>query len=1045
MHISQKCFPSKYIYQFFPLIVLILSITFLPAGESKAEIVTLAKAGVPEAVIVVSKNPAPTEKFAAQELKHYLDKITGASFKIVNERPGSGYAIILGNTEYTRKAGIDVNKLERDEFIIDAKGKKLFIAGKDEKGKKAEIIFSLKVNPDADMSINSGRIHFRPPLWDFDKATLLGAYRFLEKLGVRWFFPGPEGEVLPENKNLSFNFSKAYHSRPDYKLRSISPSFWPGNVLKYFKKIQPHPVNADEYKNLGWTARQNKLWEIRMGDTGKWLAFNHSYPRSHWKKRFAVQHPEYFALLRNGKRDLPEDLKDHKYRYHLCFTNPGVFKENLKDIDAFFSGKPASARAIPMSSSLKDTSGWNPASAYKNTFSLLPHDSFKPCRCKNCAKLLHDELDYGALSSDLVWGFVKKTALEVQKKWPGKYVTCLAYSSFSQPPVNFKTLPDNVIIGLCPHSSPPLNKTYNTVARKNYNKYMELIKRWSEYNNQPLLIWSHNLYRWAQPSHKYIPMHIPHHLGRLLKGMKKYAAFAFIQNDIDNVFYEHINRYVMQKVLWDANADVDELIDDYIKKYYGPQAYDIMKKFYADLEAKCMKIAKLQAGRMVVYESIFNRKCIDNYKNMIKQALKLTKSTKYHKRVQYVEKYIVAGIEKGYDEFKDKLSKVKSGSSVPVYYTAEPIKIDAKIDEKSWEKSEVLELVNNVNSQKPEWKTEVRFLWDKENIYFAFDCYSPNIQREFKNKEYDFIEIFLDDNNDKDSYHQILIKNNGELLDIFFEGGGEQGNPSWASGVKKAIKVKKDGWVIEGAIPIKNLKGGGIIKERQPWGMNVCRTIVKPPKKEDKFNTFSKIIVGKFAQPDLFAKIYFAKEPAKKPVVNPDNLITNSSFENWLSPSVPDNWQPHFSGKSSIAKDCAIVHSGKYSARLEVKDKAALLYKVLLTPRSGASKPVHLVLKDGKYRLTYFWRSLKGKMFISLAIQDTDNKIWHRFDPDKNSWIKSTQKYQYFIIKGTPDKWNKTEFEFTLDFPRLHGYLFFRGVNNDTLYIDDVSLEKIVK
>jgi len=39
--------------------------------------------------------------------------------------------------------------------------------------------------------------------WYFERGTLNGTYRFLEELGVRWFFQGPKGTVVPERKKLT--------------------------------------------------------------------------------------------------------------------------------------------------------------------------------------------------------------------------------------------------------------------------------------------------------------------------------------------------------------------------------------------------------------------------------------------------------------------------------------------------------------------------------------------------------------------------------------------------------------------------------------------------------------------------------------------------------------------------------------------------------------------------------------------------------------------------------------------------------------------------
>jgi hypothetical protein len=1036
MHENYLAIPE---YRYPAAILVFVFFIFLSVSAFPAEnTVALAESGKAEAVIVIPSKAAPTEKFAARELKYYLDRISGASFKIVNQRPDSGYAIVLGDADSARKAGIDVDKLGRDEFIICVKGKTLFIAGKDEKGKKADRIFSLAEEPESEMKRSAGKQHFIYYKWDFDMATLLGVYRFLEKLGVRWFFPGQEGELVPRHEKLLFTLSKPLRFSPDFKMRTASPYFWPGNIFDYLED-KSFLVSPDEYKDLKWTAKKYKLWTIRMGGDGKWLAFNHSYPRTYWKERFAREHPEYFALLGNGKRDLPANLEDRSYRYHLCFTNPGTFKENLNDIDAFFSGEPASARKIPVTSKTRDTAGWDTAAAYRDTFSLLPHDSFKPCRCEECAKLLRDDLRYDALASDLVWGFVRKTAQAIEKKWPGKYLTCLAYSSFTQPPQGFSKLPDNVIIGFCPYR---YSSAHFCVNKKNYNDLLRLAGKWNKYNNKQLLMWRHHLYRRRQPAHKYVPMHIPHQLAEQIKGLAKYTQFSFTEFDIDSVFYDHINRYVVQKVLWDTNVDVDKLIDDYLLNYYGPKAYPVMKKFYSDLEEKCTRIAELQAGRLAIYESYFNKRCIDNYEKMMKQALKLTKDTEYHKRVQYVSKYIVAGIKRGYDGFKDKLSKLTPDSSVPVYYTNEPVNIDGNINEKAWGKSELMNLVNNVDSGKPEWKTDVRVLRDEKNLYFAFDCQSPDVRQDIKNKQYDSVEIFLDDNNNQDSYYQILINNNGEVKDIFFEGRGEKGNSSWSSGLRKAIKIGKDNWTVELAVPLKNLKGGNAIKSGSagPWGMNVCRTIANPPADKDKFNTFSKLITGKFAQPDLFAKIYFLKDPRPKASQNPGNLIKNSSFENWLSSSVAENWRSYFTGKSTVSRDSVIVHTGKYSAKLAAREGTALVNKnLLLRPGTGKSD---MIFKNGKYRLGWYWYSPAGKMYICLSVKALNGKEWYEFNPAAKNWVKSPSAYHYSLIKGAKKNWNHTEIELDLDFPHGYGYLIFRVFNNDTLYLDDVSLEK---
>ena len=68
---------------------------------------------------------------------------------------------------------------------------------------KEKILKKLK-----DQSFYGGRdIH-----WDFERGTLNGVYRFLEELGVRWFFPGRFGTVIPKKQNIELKSMKIRES-----------------------------------------------------------------------------------------------------------------------------------------------------------------------------------------------------------------------------------------------------------------------------------------------------------------------------------------------------------------------------------------------------------------------------------------------------------------------------------------------------------------------------------------------------------------------------------------------------------------------------------------------------------------------------------------------------------------------------------------------------------------------------------------------------------------------------------------------------------------
>jgi len=81
------------------------------------ESLKIAEAGKPLADIVVDKNASSQLKKAAESLRIYLQKSTGADFSI-NESPKQGASIYVGMTPEIAKTNIDVSALDHDGFIL---------------------------------------------------------------------------------------------------------------------------------------------------------------------------------------------------------------------------------------------------------------------------------------------------------------------------------------------------------------------------------------------------------------------------------------------------------------------------------------------------------------------------------------------------------------------------------------------------------------------------------------------------------------------------------------------------------------------------------------------------------------------------------------------------------------------------------------------------------------------------------------------------------------------------------------------------------------
>lgn len=141
-------------------------------------------------VIAVAGDAGPVIKAASKELKFYLEKIGKGKVDIIKidkspvpslaEFANKKTVILIGDNYYVREKGIDTQSLPGDGFVIKTIPEGLIIAGKDDS------VFSYNYD------------------WVPGSAgTLYGVYRFLEKLGCRWYLPIPIGEIIPQRPSLS--------------------------------------------------------------------------------------------------------------------------------------------------------------------------------------------------------------------------------------------------------------------------------------------------------------------------------------------------------------------------------------------------------------------------------------------------------------------------------------------------------------------------------------------------------------------------------------------------------------------------------------------------------------------------------------------------------------------------------------------------------------------------------------------------------------------------------------------------------------------------
>lgn len=349
------------------------------------------------------------------------------------------------------------------------------------------------------------------------RGTMYGVYTLLEReFGVRWYTK--DCTKLP--KMDSWSFSKLNHSEaPAVAIRQMD----------YFD-TQNDAFLAHNKVNSIWSSKRNDYGDL----VGYWRC--HTFETFVPTKKYFSSHPEYFSL-RDGER---------KPYTQLCLSNPEVLELCKKGVLQVIKDFP---------------DYW--------VYSLSQNDNQEFCQCEKCTALANK---YGGQSGLLLW-FVNQVADVVKEHHPDKHISTFAYQYTRGVPVGI-TPRDNVVIRLCSIEccfGHPLDEC-------EHNKpFMEDLRKWSDVAGK-LFIWDYvtNFRQYLAPFPNF----------RALSPNIK----TFIDNNVIGIFEEgqyqstggsfaDLRAWVLNKLLWNPEQDVDVLVKEFISDYYGPAA-PYVQEFY---------------------------------------------------------------------------------------------------------------------------------------------------------------------------------------------------------------------------------------------------------------------------------------------------------------------------------------------------------------------------------------------------------------------------------------------------------------------------------
>ena len=163
------------------------------------------------------------------------------------------------------------------------------------------------------------------------------------------------------------------------------------------------------------------------------------------------------------------------------------------------------------------------------------------------------------------------------------------------------------------------------------------------------------------------------------------------------------------------------------------------------------------------------------------------------------------------------------------------IEIDGNLNEPDWQEATPVGQFSQVEPDAGEpmtLPTEVRILYDQENIYFGFTCFDSDVSKIIANDmrrdarelhENDNVFLILDTYNDKRSGVAFRLNALGAVQDTAINNSGDSFNRDWDAVVDCQSQIHSDRWTSEISIPFGQLRFKE--SEQMTWGLNLSRGI----------------------------------------------------------------------------------------------------------------------------------------------------------------------------------------------------------------------------
>jgi hypothetical protein len=177
---------------------------------------------------------------------------------------------------------------------------------------------------------------------------------------------------------------------------------------------------------------------------------------------------------------------------------------------------------------------------------------------------------------------------------------------------------------------------------------------------------------------------------------------------------------------------------------------------------------------------------------------------------------------------------VRATRIVTAMRVTETITLDGRLSEPAWEQAvPATDFIQKLpdNGAPSTERTEVRFLYDEDNLYVGVACFDSqpdmivvkDLREDFELNATDAVQIVIDSLHDKRSAFVFSVNAAAARRDTQVS-NVDRTNQDWDAVWDAKVTRSEDGWFIEYVIPFKTLRFSN--SPSQEWGVNVSRRIV---------------------------------------------------------------------------------------------------------------------------------------------------------------------------------------------------------------------------